>query len=157
MVAVATPTIGLDTQIWNFGRHFAEMCIIGMCVGGSILYAAFFWAAGALGYPNLRDEAPQLAVLATAVIYALPMAAWMLFRGMDRRSTLEMSLATIAVGGILIGAAALGIMTDAELSGWAGARFCGPACVAMIAVMLIQRDMYTGRSGHHMALHPQAA
>ena len=156
MVAVATPTMGLGTQVWNFTRHFAEMCIA-MCVGGSILYAAALWAAGALGYPNLRDEAPQLAVLATAVIYALPMAAWMLFRGMDGRSTLEMSIATIAVGGILVGAAALGIISDAELSGWASARFCGPACVVMIAVMLAQRDVYTGRNGHHMALHRQAS
>ena len=157
MVAVATPTIGVGTQVWNFTRHFAEMCIIGMCVGGSILYAAFFWAAGALGYPNLRDEAPQLAVLVTAVIYALPMAAWMLFRGMDQRPTLEMSLATIGVGGVLLAAAALGIITSAELSGWASARFCGPACVAMVVVMLVQRDVYTGRSGHHMALHPQVS
>jgi hypothetical protein len=156
IVAVATRTIGLGTQIWNFARHFAEMCIA-MCVGGSILYAAFFSAAGAVGHPNLRDEAPQLASLATAVIYALPMAAWMLFRGMDRRPTLEMSLATIAVGGILIGAAGLGIITNAELSGWASARFCGPACVAMVAVMIVQRDVYTGRTGHHMALHPQAS
>lgn len=110
-----------------------------------------------MGYPNLRDEAPQLAVLATAVIYALPMAAWMLFRGMDRRPTLEMSLTTIAVGGILIAAAALATISDAELTGWASARFCGPACVAMITVMLAQRDVYTGRSGHHMALHAQAS
>src|SRR5512133_1325133 len=64
------------------------------------------------GYPKLRDEAPQLAVLATALIYALPMAAWMLFRGMDPRTTLEMSLAAISVGGILIGAAALGIINS---------------------------------------------
>jgi hypothetical protein len=27
---------------------------------------------------------------------------------------------------------------------------------AMITVMLVQRDVYAGRAGHHMALHTQA-
>ena len=47
-----------------------------------------------------------MAVLATAVIYTLPMAAWMLLRGMDVRATTEMAAATLAVGVVLVGYAA---------------------------------------------------
>jgi drug/metabolite transporter (DMT)-like permease len=156
MVATTTPTIGLGSQAWNFARHFIEMCAA-MCLGGSVLYAAFVALADALGSPNLRADAPELAVAATAVIYALPMAMWMVFRGMDRRSTVEMTAATLAVGAVFIGAAAVGFITAAELSAWASARFCLPACAVMVAVMLVRRDVYTGRTGHHMAHSAQAA
>ena len=35
MDIIATPTVRL-LQVWNFTRHFLEMCIA-MCIGGSIL------------------------------------------------------------------------------------------------------------------------
>jgi hypothetical protein len=155
MDAIAAPSLGLARQVWNFTRHLLEMCIA-MCVGGSILLAAFFAAAAQTGQPALREGAPQLAVLATAAIYTLPMAAWMLFRGMDVRPTAEMSAATIGVGVVLVGLAWVGILPHGDLSGWASGRFCLPACVVMPAVMLLRRDMYTGHAGHHIAhaAHP---
>jgi len=66
---------------------------------------------------------PRLALLVIAFNYALPMAAWMRFRGMAWRPTLEMS-------GVL--------------------GFCGPACVVMVIVILFRLDLYTGRMGHHL-------
>jgi hypothetical protein len=68
---------GLGSQIWHFTRHFLEMCAA-MCIGGGILNGLVFVAGPALlGYPDLRQEAPELALLVLAFNYALPMAAWM--------------------------------------------------------------------------------
>jgi len=156
METIEAPSPGLARQVWNFARHFLEMCIA-MCVGGSILMAAVFGVAAQLGQPALREEAPGLAVLATAVIYTLPMAAWMLVRGMDVRATAEMAAATLAVGVVLVGLAALGTMSTDDLSAWAGTAFCGLACVVMLPVMLLRRDMYCGRAGHHVAHVAQPA
>jgi hypothetical protein len=30
---------------------------------------------------------------------------------------------------------------------------CGPACVAMLGVMLLRFDMYSGRGSHHQQVH----
>ena len=30
-------------------------------------------------------------------------------------------------------------------------EFCGLSCVAMLGVMILRLDLYTGRTGHHMA------
>jgi hypothetical protein len=62
-------------------------------------------------------------LLVIAFNYALPMAAWMRFRGMAWRPTLEVS-------GLL--------------------GFCGPAWVVMVIVMLFRLDLCTGRTGHQM-------
>ena len=150
METIQGPKPGPARQVWNFARHFLEMCI-SMCVGGSILMAAVFGVADELGQPALREEAPGLAVLATAVIYALPMTAWMLIRGMEVRATAEMAIATLGVGVVLVGLAALGTMPTGDLSTWASAAFCGPACVVMLPVMLARRGMYSGRTDHQIA------
>jgi hypothetical protein len=147
---------GPGRQVWNFARHFIEMCVA-MCIGGSVLLAAFFWVAAQGGQPDIRNRAPELAVLATAVFYALPMAAWMLFRGMELRPTAEMAAATIAVGVGLVGLTWVGALARADLSGWADASLCLPACAVMLPLMLGRRDMYSGVAGHHMAHAVQAA
>ena len=41
METIEGPGPGPARQVWNFARHFLEMCIA-MCVGGSILMAAVF-------------------------------------------------------------------------------------------------------------------
>ena len=143
-------------QVWNFTRHFLEMCIA-MCVGGGALNALVFVVGPAqLGYPDLRTTAPELALLLIACLYTLPMAAWMRFRGMAWRPILEMSGATIALALMLVGLAALDILSSAELHRWA-LMFCGPACVVMLAVMLPRLGMYTGRTREHTHRQTPAA
>lgn len=94
-----TPTTG--RQVWNFARHFLEMCVA-MCVGGNALIALVFIAGPALlGYSDLRETAPEVAVLIIAGLTTAPMAAWMRFRGMAWRAVLEMSAATVGLGVIL--------------------------------------------------------
>src|SRR5512133_165234 len=111
-------------QVWNFTRHFLEMCIA-MCVGGGALNALVFVVGPAqLGYPDLRTMAPALALLLIACVYTLSMVAWMRFRGMAWRPILEMSGAIVALALVLIVLAALGILSSEELHQWA-LMFCG--------------------------------
>jgi hypothetical protein len=141
---------GLGSQIWTFARHFLEMCAA-MCIGGVVILNGLVFVAGPalLGYPDLRQEAPELALLAIAFNCALPMAAWMRFRGMAWRPTLEMSGATIGLGIVMIGLDWLDVVQQSSVRGWV-VGFCGPACVVMVIAMLFRLDLYTGRTGHQM-------
>ena len=62
----------------------------------------FVAGSALLGYGDLR-EAPELALLVLAFNSVLPMAAWMRFRGMAWRPTLEMSGATVGLAVAMIG------------------------------------------------------
>jgi hypothetical protein len=123
------------------------MCLV-MCGGGTILNLLVFWAVGLVGYPHLRHEFPELALLAVAFNYTLPMAAWMWFRGMAWRPNLEMAGATLGLGIVLIGMAWLGIVSTSTLIALQFS-FCGLACLVMLVVMLFRLDLYTGRMGQH--------
>jgi hypothetical protein len=161
MDGTRTARPGPLSQIWHFARHFLEMCVA-MCAGGAILTALVFVAGPALlGYPDLRDQAPELALVVIAFILALPMGVWMRFRGMAWRPTLEMSGATIGLAIVLIGLAGLGVVPDSSIHAWVtGApapSFCGPACVVMFVVMLFRLGLYTGRTGHQLGHGMHAA
>ena len=81
MDRIAAPRPGLRSQIWQFARNFLEMCVA-MCVGGGILNGLVFVAGPALlGYPDLRQQSPELALLVIAFDFTLPMTLWMRFRG----------------------------------------------------------------------------
>jgi hypothetical protein len=150
VVAVETTRITVGRQTWNFARHFLEMCIA-MCVGGAILALLVFAAVPALfGSPNLREQFPELSLLAIAVILTLPMAAWMRFRGMAWRPIVEMSVVPIGLAIVLIGAAWSGLVSSTALQVEFG-QFCGVSCIGMFVVMLFRLDLYTGRTGHHVA------
>jgi hypothetical protein len=149
MDRITTSRPGLRSQIWQFARHFLEMCVA-MCVGGGILNGLVFVAGPALlGYPDLRQQSPELALLVIAFDFTLPMMLWMRFRGMAWRPILEMSGATIGLALVMIGLDWLDVVQTSTLRGLVFG-FCGPACVVMLVVMLFRLELYTGRSGHHL-------
>jgi hypothetical protein len=148
--AFATTRLTVGRQTWNFARHFLEMCVA-MCAGGGILALLIFWALPTLfGSPNLREQYPELSLLTIAVILTLPMAAWMRFRGMEWRPIVEMSVVPIGLPIVWIGAAWSGLVPTTTLQVEFG-QFCGISCVGMFVVMLFRLDLYTGRTGHHLA------
>jgi hypothetical protein len=147
-MATVAAHVSPSRQAWNFARHYLEMCIA-MCVGGVPLTLVTLAGLSSLTGASVRDQYPQLSLLVMAFTITLPMAAWMLFRGMPRRPTLEMAGAAFLVAIVLIMASWIGGIEEApQLK---VGEFCGLTCAAMFAVMLFRLDLYTGRTGHHMA------
>lgn len=124
--------------------HFLEMCIV-MCMGGGLLIGLFFAGASVLGFSDFRLDHPEWSALIVSVILAVAMVAWMRFRRMDWRPTLEMAGSSVAAGGALIVGYWVGIVSEEALV----PSVCLLACVAMIAVMLFRIPLYTASHAHH--------
>jgi hypothetical protein len=150
MDVVSTPTIGIGRQGWNFARHWLEMCVPMCVVGTPLVLLVFVWGPAAFGYADPRGQFLMLSVLATGVLYTIPMAAWMRLRGMDGRPTLEMAGATVGLAIFIVALGVIGPLSDVDVRALASPTFCGPACLLMTVVMLYRLDLYTGRTGHHM-------
>lgn len=128
----------------RFLLHLAEMCVV-MCVSALALSLLFFQGAALLGYTQLPERAPVLSVAVIAVNLTVPMAAWMRFRGMDWRPTLEMAGATLVVGLLLI----VGYLTGAVPQSSLIEIQTGLACPVMLGVMLLRFRLYSSHGTHH--------
>jgi len=137
------PVASFLRQVGRFVAHLLEMCMV-MCVGAIGFNVLFFGGAALLGYTNLPDRAPELSALVVAVSLSLPMAAWMRFRGMPWRPTLEMSGATMLVGLTLI----LGYWLDVVAKSSLIEVQASLACPVMLAVMLARFRLYSSPHGH---------
>jgi hypothetical protein len=63
--------------------------------------------------------------------------------------TIEMSVATLGVAVLVVALSGFGLVSQSGLQAWPKAS-CGPWCVVMIAAMIFQLPLYTGRTGHQM-------
>jgi hypothetical protein len=104
--------------------------------------------------PSTDQGSPGLALVVAALLFTLPMALWMRFRGMAWRPTLEMSVATLGVAVLVFALSGFGLVSQSGLQAWPKAS-CGPWCVVMIAAMIFRLPLYTGRTGHQMGHHDQ--
>jgi hypothetical protein len=77
-----------------------------------------------------------------------PMTAWMLFRGMPRRPTAEMSAVMPALAIVLLALGWLAIVPKGELA----LSEHGLMMPAMLVPMFFRLDLYSGRARH--AGHP---
>jgi glucose-6-phosphate-specific signal transduction histidine kinase len=143
---------GVVARTGYFIWHFLEMCLA-MCIGGIPLIILFFVGAAKIGYPDLFQASPELSVLVVSFILALPMTAWMRFRGHDWQSTLEMASTTIVLAILLVTLGWLGILAKDSLFDWL-TRF---ACPVMIIPMLFRFEMYTGNHANHSSHHAHNA
>ena len=128
----------------HFIRHYVEM-VIAMLVGMFVLGGAFVVLLGAVGIDvgNWRTDAPELALLGMAFTMSVPMVAWMRHRGHGWAPAWEMT-ASMFVPSF----AAIALL-------WAGAVEDSHALMmiqhiamfpAMLAVMLLRVDEYTGHA-----------
>jgi hypothetical protein len=143
------PVAGVLQPVGRFVLHYLEMCLV-MCLGAISLSVLIFGAAALLGYTDLPQRAPELTVLIIAINLSLPMAAWMRFRGMAWRPTLEMSGATMVAGLLLIVGYRLGIIAQSSLLELQTGIL---ACPLMLAVMLVRFPLYSTSHKRHHA-HP---
>jgi hypothetical protein len=143
METAIAPSTSARSQIGHFVRHYFEMCVP-MCVGFVVLDAAYFWAARSFGYSEPFSQLPELSVLVVALNMTAPMAAWMLFRGMRRRPTAEMSAAMVIWALALLAFGWLGVLPKERLA----LLEHGLMMPVMLVPMFLRLDLYTGRTGH---------
>lgn len=134
--------------VGRFLLHLLEMCMV-MCAGAIGLSVLFFGTASLMGFTNLPARAPELSVLVIALNLSLPMTAWMRFRGMAWRPTLEMSGSTMVFGLLLIAAYWMDLVAKDGLVELQASA----ACPLMLVVMLFRPRLY---SSHHHAVRVRA-
>ena len=138
-----TPRMTRPRQTGHFLLHYFEMCIP-MCIGFAVGDLVYFWAAGQQGYSEAFRQLPELSVLVVTFTMTAPMTAWMVFRGMPRRATVEMSAAMPVLALVLL---ALGWLTIVPMADLALLEH-GLMMPVMLAPMFLRFDLYTGRRGH---------
>jgi len=119
------------------------MCLP-MCIGFGIGDLVYFWTAGRFGYSEPFSQLPELSVLVVTFNMTAPMTAWMLFRGMPRRPTAEMSAAMPILAVALLALGWLAILPKGDLALWEH----GLMMPVMLIPMFFRLDLYTGRAGH---------
>jgi hypothetical protein len=146
IAAEVAPRASRRSQSGHFVLHYLEMCVP-MCVGFAVGDLVYFWAAGPFGYSEPFRELPELSVLIVTFTMTAPMTAWMLFRGMPRRATAEMSasMPVLAIALLALGWLALVSKDDLVLLEH------GLMMPTMLVPMFFRLDLYTGRSGAHHA------
>jgi hypothetical protein len=127
--------------VWQFTRHLGEM-VIAMLVGMGVLGMAIGMLGEPPGYSN-----PLVEYGLMGAAMAVPMVAWMLFRGHTWTDGLEMSAAMLLPMLALALPAAMGL---AWLTGHTLMMASHVAMiVGMVALMLFRRDRYTHGTHHH--------
>ena len=139
----AAPTISRRKQTAHFAWHFLEMCAP-MCIGFAVGDLVYFWAAEQQGYSEPFRQLPELSVLVVTLTMTAPMTAWMLFRGMPRRATAEMSAVMPVLAIVLLAAGWLAVVPRGDLA----LLEHGLMMPAMLVLMLFRLDIYAGRAGY---------
>lgn len=130
-----------EHRLTPFRRHFLEM--FGVMVGGMVLSAGVFLTLVGMTWDEATVEHPLAALLVIAAGMTVPMAVWMLRRGMGARNSMEMAAAMAVPVVPFLCLIWFGITKSA---------WCGPYCilsvVAMVALMLYRRDVYSMDMAH---------
>jgi hypothetical protein len=143
---MATGTVIRHKPSWHrsvtpFRRHFLEM--FGVMVAGMIGAAAVFLTVVGMTWDEATVEHPLASLLVIAAGMTIPMAAWMLHRGMGTRNSTEMALAMAVPAVPFLCLVWFGVTKSA----WCGA-YCLLAIVAMIGLMLYRHDQYSMEMRH---------
>jgi hypothetical protein len=139
----AAQRVSRRKQTAHFVLHFLEMCAP-MCIGFAVGDLIYFWAAEQQGYSEPFRQLPELSVLFVMFTMTAPMTAWMLFRGMPRRATAEMSVVMLVLAVVLLTLGWLAILPKGDLALLEHALMMP----AMLVPMFFRLDLYTGRAGH---------
>jgi hypothetical protein len=135
-----------SSEIGHFVLHYFEMCVP-MCVGFALGDLVYFWAAGRFGYSHPFEDLPELSVLVVTLSMTAPMTAWMLFRKMPRRPTVEMSAAMPVLALALLVLGWLGTLPRQDLA----LLEHGLMMPVMLVPMLFRLGVYAGTGNPHAA------
>ena len=119
-----------------FARHFVQMGAV--MFAGMVVSATVFLFTVGMTWDEATVERPVASLLVIAAGMTLPMAAWMLHRGMGVRNSVEMAAAmTVPVLPFLFL-----VWFDVTKSALCGG-YCIVALVAMIGLMMYRRSEYS--------------
>jgi hypothetical protein len=139
----------MTTKALHFIRHYIEMVIamfVGMIVlggAGAVLLAAVGVDAG-----SWKTDEPELLLLGMAFTMSAPMVAWMRYRGHGWAPAWEMTASMFAPSFAAIGLLWGGTVEDSHALLMIQHIAMFPA---MLAVMLLRLDEYTGHARHAVA------
>jgi cytochrome bd-type quinol oxidase subunit 2 len=128
---------GRKRRLSPFWRHFLEM-LAAMAVGMVATGAIFLSIVGLKTWDQVTIQYPTQALLAMAAGMSIPMAAWMLLRGMGRRNAYEMTAAMILPVIPFLCLVWFGITKSAQCGG-----YCAATIVAMLVLMRYRRSTYS--------------
>jgi hypothetical protein len=146
MDTALAPKVSLRGQIGRFVLHYFEMCIP-MCFGFAVGDLIYFSIAGLLAYSEPFTELPVLSVLVVTFAMTAPMTAWMLYRGMPRRATWEMSATMPILAIILLTLGWLGVVPMGDLV----LLMHGLMMPVMLVPMALRPGLYAGHMHHAYA------
>jgi hypothetical protein len=146
MDTALAPKVSLRGQVGYFVLHYFEMCIP-MCLGFAVGDLIYFSIARLLGYSEPFTELPLLSVLVVTLVMTAPMTAWMLYRGMPRRATLEMSVTMPILAIVLLMLGLLGVVPMDDLA----LLMHGLMMPVMLVPMLLRPSLYAGHMHHAYA------
>lgn len=139
----------MTTKTVHFIRHYVEM-VVAMALGMLVLgggAAALLGAAG-IEVGSWRTDAPELLLLGMALTMTVPMVAWMRHRGHGWAPAWEMTASMFAPTFAAIALLWAGAVEDSHTLLMIQHIAMFPA---MLAVMLLRLDEYTGHAGHAVA------
>jgi hypothetical protein len=136
-------------RIPPFWLHFVEMFAV-MWVGMAAGVGVYLAITGLSSYAQGLRLDPVPSVSAMAISMAVPMAAWMLFRGHGWRNSAEMAAAMIVPVIPFVILAGLDV-----ISGTACRAYMPLSIVAMIGLMVYRRKVYSRPMPAPWRRHPQ--
>jgi hypothetical protein len=127
-------------RISPFWRHYLQMAAVmgvGMFASGAILVSI----VGLKTWDEVTTQYPNQALLAMAAGMSIPMVAWMLFRGVGRRSSYEMAAAMVLPVIPFLCLVWFGVTKSAQCG-----AYCVVTFVAMYALMRYRQGDYSMHS-----------
>jgi hypothetical protein len=139
----------MTTKTVHFIRHYVEM-VVAMALGMLVLGGGAAALLGATGIEveSWRTDAPELPLLGMALTMTVPMVAWMRHRGHGWAPAWEMTASMFAPTFAAIALLWAGAVEDSHTLLMIQHIAMFPA---MLAVMLLRLDEYTGHAGHAVA------
>lgn len=135
------PEVHRKRYLSAFWRHFLEM-FAAMAAGMVATCAIFLSVVGLSSWDQVTVRYPAQALLAMAVGMTVPMVAWMAYRRMGWRNSVEMT-AAMALPAIPFLCLVWFEVTKSALCG----AYCAVTIVAMLGLMFYRRSQYSASRG----------
>jgi hypothetical protein len=130
-----------DVDRSHFWRHALEMFAV--MVIGMITSAAIFLTLVQMTWEEAIADRPTASLLVIAAGMSLPMMAWMLYRGMGWKNSVEMAAVMVVPVIPFLCLVWFGVVSSAACG-----AYCMVTIVAMLGLMLYRRDEYATGMRH---------